>query len=692
MGFLNNMTVKSKLMLLTIVTLAGLLVVSWTGNRGINGCSVALEEVSDVRLPSILGLQMVSEGQTAIKANILSTLLYETNYNAQQEFKKLVEEDKKVWERIEKGWKIYEPLPQTKEEAKLWEQFLKEWEIWKNENKKMMDITSKLANNSSIEVQQSLFAEYISEYAIFNTKFYEAESTLTKIVDLNIEVSNIAKIEGHEVVSFSKTSMIIVALIAIILAMSISFLISRSISGSLSSFQKGLFSFFAYLNRENTKVELIKLDSEDEFGQMAVVVNENIVKTQKGIEEDRKLIDETIAVLGEFEQGDLCQRLNMSVSNPALMQLKSVLNQMANNLENNIDNVLNVLEQYSNYNYLNKVEQKGLKEQLLKLANGVNSLGDSITQMLIDNKQNGLTLDASSDILLANVDKLNNSSNEAAANLEETAAALEQITSNIRNNTENIAKMSSLASDVTKSANDGEKLANQTTIAMEEINAQVTAINDAIAVIDQIAFQTNILSLNAAVEAATAGEAGKGFAVVAGEVRNLASRSAEAAKEIKGIVERATSKANEGKAIANNMIQGYGQLNKNISHTITLISDIEMASKEQLLGIEQINDAVTQLDQQTQQNAMVASQTHDVAVLTDQIAKLVVSTADEKEFKGKNDVKGQPMEKQTHHMKVPEIKKKSHTTPVSKASTAKASPVKQITPTKKSSDDEWENF
>ena len=122
---------------------------------------------------------------------------------------------------------------------------------------------------------------------------------------------------------------------------------------------------------------------------------------------------------------------------------------------------------------------------------------------------------------------------------------------------------------------------------MDEINNQVHLINDSILVIDQIAFQTNILSLNAAVEAATAGEAGKGFAVVAAEVRNLASRSAEAAKEIKAIVENATSKANQGKDIANNMIDGYKQLNQNISQTINLISDIEMSSKEQLSGIEQ---------------------------------------------------------------------------------------------------------
>ena len=115
--------------------------------------------------------------------------------------------------------------------------------------------------------------------------------------------------------------------------------------------------------------------------------------------------------------------------------------------------------------------------------------------------------------------------------------------------------MASLSNEVTASAKQGETLANQTNIAMDDINTQVTAINDAITVIDQIAFQTNILSLNAAVEAATAGEAGRGFAVVAQEVRNLASRSADAAKEIKLIVENATNKANQGKNIASNMIE-----------------------------------------------------------------------------------------------------------------------------------------
>ena len=515
-------------------------------------------------------------------------------------------------------------------------------------------------------------------------------ASMVKIgVSLEKELDDINKSASDlrdEAFSNMSDMVFIITIISIIIFLILSVYISKTIISLLNTFQDGLFSFFSYLNRESPNVQLINIDSEDEFGHMAKIVNQNIQKTQKGIDEDRKLIDETINVLSEFEQGDLCQRLNISVSNPALMQLKDVLNNMANNLETNIDNVLNILEQYAHYNYLNKIPTNNIKEHLLKLATGVNTLGDSITNMLIENKANGLTLDESSNILLKNVDKLNISSNEAAASLEQTAAALEEITSNIRNTTENIAKMSNLSISVTKSSTNGEKLANKTTIAMDEINTQVNAINDAISVIDQIAFQTNILSLNAAVEAATAGEAGKGFAVVAAEVRNLANRSSEAAREIKNIVENAKNKADEGKEIASHMISGYKELNENIQQTTNLISDIEMSSKEQLTGIEQINDAVNSLDQQTQQNAQIASQTHDIAVITDEIAKLVVSDADNKEFVGKNQVKAKNINANIDH---------SNNHIASKNDFSKSTNIKEkstkITPSN-THNDEWESF
>ena len=311
--------------------------------------------------------------------------------------------------------------------------------------------------------------------------------------------------------------------------------------------------------------------------------------------------------------------------------------------------------------------------------------------MLIENKANGLTLDKSSDQLIINVDKLNISSNEAAASLEQTAAALEEITSTIRNNTENIAKMANYSNNVTTSSSHGEKLANETTLSMDEINTQVNLITESITVIDQIAFQTNILSLNAAVEAATAGEAGKGFAVVAQEVRNLASRSAEAAKEIKSIVEAATVKANHGKTIAQNMIKGYEELNENILNTINLIKDIEMSSKEQLNGIEQINTAVTQLDRQTQQNAQIASQTYEIAMITDEISKLVVSNANSKEFEGKDNVKAKEIKAKSKKISSKQDIKEVETKKNPAHENKEEKKLKEIKPNIKD-EDEWESF
>src|SRR5574344_859464 len=537
----------------------------------------------------------------------------------------------------------------------------------------------------------------VSKAKIDETKNGETELELTKqkvsdmskiglkLEDKILEINQSAITLRDEANDSLSRNLIILVVVSILIFVIVSYLISNNITNSLERFKEGFLSFFAYLNREQNSVKTLDESAKDEFGQMSKIVNENILRTQKGIEEDRAIIDETITVLGEFEQGAMQKRITLNVSNPSLMQLKSVLNNMGDILESNINNILKVLEEYANYDYRNSVNANGLREHLLRLANGVNQLGESVTNMLIENKSNGMTLDNSSKILLANVDKLNLSSNEAA---------VEEITSNIRNNTESISQMSRLSEGVTKSVNHGEELANQTTVAMDEINIQVNLVNEAISVIDQIAFQTNILSLNAAVEAATAGEAGKGFAVVAQEVRNLASRSAEAAKEIKNIVEQATIKANEGKNIASTMIDGYKELNQNISQTINLISDIQNASKEQLLGIEQINDAVNQLDQQTQQNAMVATQSHDVAVSTDKIAKLIVSDENLKEFAGKNEVKAKDfgMDKELKEHILSSGKNTKTIKSNKEISKPKISSTKEIKANSKIKDDEWESF
>jgi len=514
-----------------------------------------------------------------------------------------------------------------------------------------------------------------------------------------------------------------IVMVAVVLVLIVSFLIyliiNKGVIAPLTAFQNGLLDFFKYLNRENPDVQLLNNLSNDEIGTMSKVVNENITKTKSGIEEDRKVIDDTVAVLAEFEQGDLHQRVNSQTSNPSLQELTTLLNKMGSNLERNIDNILTVLQEYSDNNYMNSVDTTGIKEHLLKLASGINTLGESATQTLVIRKRNGLTLQSSANTLKNNVESLSTSSNEAAASLEETAAALEEITSTIISNSDNVTEMGKYAEKVTTSASSGEELANNTMVAMDEINNQVNSINEAITVIDQIAFQTNILSLNAAVEAATAGEAGKGFAVVAQEVRNLASRSADAAKEIKGIVETATVKANAGKDIAQGMLGGYKDLNKDIDKTIELISHVDAASKEQQAGIEQINDAVTQLDQQTQRNSAAALETNDIALTTEKLAETIINGVNQNQFKGKDEVEDrrgedrdlsyQGKEKRRVEAQIKEtaresfngpsaLKSKPNNTQVKKEEIKQKKEVSKIAvkPKKieasKSGDDEWESF
>jgi methyl-accepting chemotaxis protein len=348
--------------------------------------------------------------------------------------------------------------------------------------------------------------------------------------------------------------------------------------------------------------------------------------------EDNEIRNEIIDVLEKLKIGFLGYKIQRMPNDPKVGQITKLINESMDKFNQDIDYSLEVLTEYGNANFAYEVKTSNLSGKTGSLLLGIRALGSSVSEFIALINITANALNKNVETLTVASNNLSVSSNQQAASLEETAAALEEITSTIINNTENTNKMAVFAKEVNTASNEGRKLANETASSMEDINVQVNEINNAIVLIDQIAFQTNILSLNAAVEAATAGEAGRGFAVVAAEVRNLAARSADVAKEIKNLVVNATSKANHGKEIASQMIEGYSKLNNNINSTIELINNITEASKEQQAGIEQINDAVTQLDQATQQNAQAASNINIMAKEIHSLSYKLLETANHAKF------------------------------------------------------------
>ncbi|MCG3660577.1 methyl-accepting chemotaxis protein [Aliarcobacter butzleri] len=448
---------------------------------------------------------------------------------------------------------------------------------------------------------------------------------------LNMLIGQLGFIILSTVAILSDNQIIAIIVVNIIFAIALSYFSyysqKRVVGGidRIKIYIDDLMDFVFFRTNHIRRAEYIK---NDDIGQILKELNKYVEKFDVMRKDDMHVLGEVVIALDKVSQGIYTSQIHADSNNFMIHTLKRVVNQMLATTNKNMEELVKIVGEYSQDDYRSQMDiDPILKGKMLLTMQRINHLGKELNENAKNNLQNGHLLEKNSTTMNKSVESLAAKANEQAASLEQTAAALEEITSITKNNTQNASKMANLSNDVKNSVILGEKLANQTNLSMDEINTQVTAINEAISVIDQIAFQTNILSLNAAVEAATAGEAGKGFAVVAQEVRNLASRSAEAAREIKDLVENATSKANQGKRISDEMSKGYDNLNKLISETIDIIKDVSVASNEQLQGIEQINDAISMLDRVTQENAHEATKVANIANETLQMAQVLVQNA-----------------------------------------------------------------
>lgn len=317
-----------------------------------------------------------------------------------------------------------------------------------------------------------------------------------------------------------------------------------------------------------------------------------------------------------------------------------------------------------------------------EICKGVNDLLDSMTELLLNVREASETINTAAQEISSGNSDLSNRTEQQASSLEQTASSMEELASTVKQNAENARQANQMAEAASQVAVRGGQVVDNVVSTMSAINESARKIEDIITVIDGIAFQTNILALNAAVEAARAGEQGRGFAVVAGEVRNLAQRSASAAKEIKELITDSVGKTAEGTKLVESAGSTMAEIVSSVQRVTDIMSEITAASAEQSAGIDQVNNAVTNMDETTQQNAALVEEAAAAAEsLVEQATNLMDSIS-------RYQLRGQ---KQS----VPKNTVKPLTSkPVTRSVTSKASqPSYQKQPTKTGTDDtDWAEF
>ncbi len=367
---------------------------------------------------------------------------------------------------------------------------------------------------------------------------------------------------------------IVVIAICIILMLLVSTLIGKNLISGIDQTKNGLVRFFDFLNYKSNKAEFLDRSGSDEIGQMSALINENIKQIEANLSEQNNFIKEANTFVNQIGKGNYVAQLNADTSNPALSQLKQTFKDLQIALKNAIaangDDVLNLLESFKKQDFTKRLEDDG------KMAVGINALGEEIAKMLRANLDQAHVLEEKAESLSQSMKELTQGANVQASSLQESAAAVEQMSSSMN-------AISQKTSDVIRQS--------------DEIKNIITIIRD-------IADQTNLLALNAAIEAARAGEHGRGFAVVADEVRKLAERTQKSLTEIE--------------ANTNVLAQSINEMSESI--------------KEQSEGINMINQSVAQIDTLTKENVVIVNKANEVTSNVDDMAKAIVNEVRKSKF------------------------------------------------------------
>ncbi|VAX07717.1 Methyl-accepting chemotaxis protein I (serine chemoreceptor protein) [hydrothermal vent metagenome] len=348
--------------------------------------------------------------------------------------------------------------------------------------------------------------------------------------------------------------------------------------------------------------ETIDRDYQGSFNTLKQDANETIKKIREVIEGDIQ------AMIDGARNGDLSKRINLENKKGFFRELSGGINDLIETLSTVFGEIAGVMAAMAKGD-LSKSMSGDYAGMFADVKNDVNDTRDNLAGIIAQLREAADHINTSSEEIAAGNNSLSARTEQQASALEETASSMEELTSTVRNNADNAQQANQVAATARKTAEHGGEVVGKAVHAMDDINTASNKIAEIIGVIDEIAFQTNLLALNASVEAARAGEQGRGFAVVATEVRNLAGRSATAAKEIKDLIQDSVEKVKIGADLVNESGVTLDEIVGGVKKVGDIISEIAAASQEQSAGIDQVNQAVTSMDELTQQNAALAEET-----------------------------------------------------------------------------------
>lgn len=623
-----------------IIGVVGLFVI----DQGTN----SIKEIGEVRLPSVQSLLIMSEAQTAVDTNENALLSRDIDLKTRLEKYQAFAD---IWQRVNEAWKIYEPLPQTKEEAEVWSRFVPAWEKWKKDHEKYAQLSKEYDTTVNAQITGEALYTKMAEQALTNNAetFGKSEVLLNQIINLYKAKTDDSQANLGRVDVLTVYSLLVISEAQTAIDSAENALLDRSsnMSGRKQQYNriseawervKTAWAIYEPLEQTNQESKLWRSfvpawnawkSDHEKFVELSKRYDDTVEAYHKGNGIYQNLTKQALVVnavtfsaaeellvklvdinkaaaeeakksaLNAASTGNIVAITAMIIGTLVAILLGFIITRMITSPINKAVDLSKTIAAGD----LTKTIDIDQKDEVGQLANALNSMVKKLTDIVGDVQGASENVASGSEQLSSTAQELSQGATEQAASVEETTSSMEEMSANIQQNADNSGQTEKIASKAAKDAEESGQAVGEAVVAMNEIANKIS-------IIEEISRQTNLLALNAAIEAARAGEHGKGFAVVAAEVRKLAERSQTAAGEISELSTTSVSVAEKAGEMLN-------QLVPDIQKTADLVQEISAASNEQNAGVGQINQAIQQLDQVIQQNA---SATEEMASTSEELS------------------------------------------------------------------------